>query len=310
MQTSESPISPVSRDQTEDFLNFLPGQRLRRARELRGLTIKDIAQELNLSVRFIEAIERDHYDLLPGVAFARGYMRSYARLLQLDENDVVNKFDQALETRSSDPSLTEVNPVRILGAVQRPRITSLSKVLTYASILVVLAMVGGAFIWSSRETFNPGAGLAQEAHHALPIAVIEPKPVVLHPEPVPSVAVKIYAPVPAVPPVVEPQSQQKSVSVPLPVPVVLPEPSAQAKQGDHSVILSLVQPSWLRVTDASGQVVAVGMHTGGEQISLSGTPPWHLRIGNAEHVHIDQDGKAVDLTAYTQNHVADFELKP
>ncbi len=302
MQTSESPLSPspVARDQTEDFLNFLPGQRLRRARELRGLTIKEVGQELNLSVRFIEAIEQDHYDLLPGVAFARGYMRSYARLLHLDENDVVNKFDQALDTRSNDPGLTDENPVRILGKVQPARRWYGSKVLTYASLLVVVVMVGGAFLWSSRESYNPGAGLAQESRHLVAPQVIVPKPAVLHeaipPADTSKAAISSNAPV--------------TVSMNVPASSISPQPASSTLADDHQVTLSLDQPAWLRVTDATGQVVAVGMHAPGEQITLSGSAPWHLRIGNAEHVKIDQDGKTVDLSPFIHNHVADFELKP
>ena len=60
------------------------GALLREAREARGLSQADLARTLNLQVRIVEALERDDDSQLPGPAFVRGYLRSYARLMGMD----------------------------------------------------------------------------------------------------------------------------------------------------------------------------------------------------------------------------------
>ena len=60
------------------------GALLREAREARGLSQADLARTLNLQVRIVEALERDDDSQLPGAAFVRGYLRSYARLMGMD----------------------------------------------------------------------------------------------------------------------------------------------------------------------------------------------------------------------------------
>jgi hypothetical protein len=57
---------------------------LRAERETLGVTVREVADTLNLSITVVQALEADAYDRLPGTVFARGYIRAYARLLDLD----------------------------------------------------------------------------------------------------------------------------------------------------------------------------------------------------------------------------------
>ncbi len=61
-----------------------PGARLATARETLGMSLGDVARQLKLAVKQIEALERDDYDAFPSPVFVRGFLRNYARLLQLD----------------------------------------------------------------------------------------------------------------------------------------------------------------------------------------------------------------------------------
>ncbi|MGD9934815.1 MAG: helix-turn-helix domain-containing protein, partial [Dehalococcoidia bacterium] len=60
------------------------GSTLRLAREQRGLTIEQVAQDTRISQRFLEAIERDEFDALPAPVYVRGFIRSYSSYLRLD----------------------------------------------------------------------------------------------------------------------------------------------------------------------------------------------------------------------------------
>ncbi len=83
------------------FSSDTAGKKLAAAREGWGLSVQEVADNLNLGVNIIEAVEADEYDKLPGSTFARGYIRAYANLLRLDPDEliamVVVKPDQLLE---------------------------------------------------------------------------------------------------------------------------------------------------------------------------------------------------------------------
>lgn len=69
-----------------------PGSILRAEREALGVTVREVSETLNLSMAMIEAIEADDLERLPGPVFARGYVRAYARLLELDPEPLVSCY--------------------------------------------------------------------------------------------------------------------------------------------------------------------------------------------------------------------------
>ena len=77
------------------------GENLRREREMRGVTLEEISSATKISLRFLDAIERDDFGKLPGGIFVRSFIRSYARYLGLDEERVVADF-QAVARPQTD----------------------------------------------------------------------------------------------------------------------------------------------------------------------------------------------------------------
>lgn len=80
------------------------GEFLRRERELRRITLDDVAENTKISRRYLEAIEEDQYDRLPGEAFVRGFIRSYVKYIGLDPAETMLMYDQARAGRDSTPS--------------------------------------------------------------------------------------------------------------------------------------------------------------------------------------------------------------
>jgi cytoskeleton protein RodZ len=68
------------------------GETLRRERELRGVELREIADATKISVRFLQALEQDRIEVLPGGVFRRAFVREYARYLGLDEERFVSEF--------------------------------------------------------------------------------------------------------------------------------------------------------------------------------------------------------------------------
>src|SRR5437868_14953473 len=81
------------------------GSTFRNAREAMGLTLDQIAAETRIGTRFLEAIEKEDFHLLPGGIFSRGFIRSYAERLKLDPELMVADFERTANYR--EPSVME-----------------------------------------------------------------------------------------------------------------------------------------------------------------------------------------------------------
>jgi len=71
------------------------GEELRREREIRGISLKEIADATKISKRFLDAIERNDHRTLPAPVFTRGFVREYARYLGLSVDEIVNRYNFA-----------------------------------------------------------------------------------------------------------------------------------------------------------------------------------------------------------------------
>src|SRR6187549_3112870 len=71
------------------------GEELRREREIRGISLKEIADATKISKRFLEALERNDHRTLPAPVFTRGFVREYARYVGLNAEDMVNRYNYA-----------------------------------------------------------------------------------------------------------------------------------------------------------------------------------------------------------------------
>src|ERR1700732_624508 len=88
------------------------GEHLKREREMRGVSLEEISAATRISTRFLEALENDHWDQLPGGVFNRGFIRSIARFLGLDEDNLVAEY--ALETKNRvDPGVIPDPPAEM-----------------------------------------------------------------------------------------------------------------------------------------------------------------------------------------------------
>jgi len=75
------------------------GENLRREREMRGVPLEEISAATKISVRFLQAIESDQFEKLPGGIFSRSFIRAYARYLGLDEERVLAEYQLAAQPR-------------------------------------------------------------------------------------------------------------------------------------------------------------------------------------------------------------------
>lgn len=78
------------------------GEELKRLRETRGLSLREVSDATHIGSRFLQAIESDNYSILPGGIFNRGFVRSYARYVGLDEEQALVLYNQQLEAQGGE----------------------------------------------------------------------------------------------------------------------------------------------------------------------------------------------------------------
>ncbi|MGA9999053.1 MAG: helix-turn-helix domain-containing protein [Candidatus Acidiferrales bacterium] len=113
------------------------GEHLKREREMRGVSLAEVSAATRISTRFLEAIESDRWESLPGGVFNRGFIRSVARYLGLDEDSMVAEY--ALETRGRvDVGVVPDAPME-MPRDWKPAIVAA------IVLMVILAVVGFAY---------------------------------------------------------------------------------------------------------------------------------------------------------------------
>ena len=146
------------------------GETLRRERELRGVDLRDIAEATNISLRFLQALEQDRTDVLPGGIFPKAFVRQYATYLGLDPDRLVAEYVYTHGGAAGEGG----------AAPQRPASGRI------AAVFVGLILVAGVALFASARAglFARHSGQAAPAPAASPDVTMPPDRV--YPPPPPS----------------------------------------------------------------------------------------------------------------------------
>jgi cytoskeletal protein RodZ len=147
------------------------GEKLRHEREMRGVSLREIADGTKISVRFLRALEEDRIDILPGGLFPRAFVKQYATFLGLDVEALVADFTQT----HGEPQVERraVTPVES----RRPAITGGQALLAAAAVVVVvLALRRTGPEADRRPRPSPAAAAVAAATAVLPTDRVYPSP--------------------------------------------------------------------------------------------------------------------------------------
>ena len=234
------------------------GEELRREREIRGISLKEIADATKISKRFLEAIERNDHRTLPAPVFTRGFVREYAKYLGLSSDEIVNRYNYAaagddrieksahLERLVAPPApLPKEKPFRPSGIpAWYARIDR--NVIVTAIIIVALAILG---YWAIRHKRETNAAAREEAQTVTTTTHAAPKP--------------------AVPPMTASTLPATTSSAP-----------AAADQSLHLVVQATAR-SWV-VLEADGKTVYNDVMQKGDRVSYEAKERFLFRtVGNA-----------------------------
>ncbi len=330
-----------------------PGELLRQARENRDWSQAEVARKLNLTVSSLNHVETGAFDKLPGHTFARGYIRAYAKLMDLDQAALVDAFDRYTGTHAKG------SDVHSLGRIEEPVRLS-HNILRGVSLLLLVAVVGGGFVWWQDQGSLRGKELAKIAlEHVevesadgttqihpldepedqavsagqqpesapLPLeqgAAEQPAAVPAPASPAPADTAAVVptpaqqAPVPAIAsaPAVAPAPVAPVAPAPAAVAPATPvaavaaaEPAAAAvPAGSAKVAIQFVADCWTQVTDGNGKVLFSAIKRKGDNLELTGKPPFSVRLGFARGAQVSYNGQAVDVAPFTSGETARLKL--
>jgi cytoskeletal protein RodZ len=117
------------------------GERLKRERELREVTMEEITSATRIGPRFLDALENEDWQKLPGGVFNRGFVRAIARYLGLNEEALLGEYDVAYGTQVPPPQ-EHFEPEDGLPPRWKPQL-----VIAGALVLLVVIVLGAVFAW-------------------------------------------------------------------------------------------------------------------------------------------------------------------
>lgn len=327
-----------------------PGELLRLAREKRDWSQAEVARKLNLTVSSLNHVETGAFDKLPGHTFARGYIRAYAKLMDLDQAALVDAFDRYTGTHAKG------SDVHSLGRIEEPVRLS-HNILRGVSLLLLVAVVGGGFFWwqdqgslrgkelakialehvevesadgttqihpldepedqavsvgqqaeSAPLALEPGAAEQPAANEQAPVSsttatatatatAAAPAPAQQAPvQPAPAAS-----PEPITPPV-------QPTAAPVPAPAVAAAEPAAVPAGSAKVAIQFTADCWTQVSDGNGKVLFSAIKRKGDNLELTGKPPFAVRLGFARGAQVSYNGQPVDVAPFTSGETARLKL--
>jgi len=236
------------------------GQMLREARERQGITYEQVEEDIMIKKRYLEAMENEEWSKLPGKVYAKGFLRSYARYLKLNEQSVIDLFEL-----STMEEKVQKEKVSVPQAPQEPKKSNIElnnkpkkNMIIIFCIVSILLLFGSQWVYNN--IWNPG----KQGENNLPGEV-------------PQVTDN------------EPPEKPDNTQVPEPVEET-PQPP---KNSIDLIVLAQEEPCWLRIRDGQKQLYE-GTLAPGQKVEFTDIKELNIRAGNAGAIQITINGEVIE----------------
>lgn len=304
------------------------GNVLKAAREAQGLSIHEVCSQLRLGIKQIQAIEQDDFDKLPQPSIVRGFIRNYARLLNIDVNPVLEAYQRIVPNQSPLPLSVRSNATR--SVIDQPAPSTVPQRLITLLVFLVLAAVAAYFYINhikphtlkdatlAPEVEAPAESVSQEALPPVP----ETAPLTTEPAPLPPATDNVQGNAPVVTDsaatapaydnaTTAAQPSNTVVSTPTPASTQTVEPTTltAAEPQKASLVFKVREDSWVRIEDPQGKKLFSEVLPAGSERQVTAEKPVNITVGHASGTLLTIDNQPYDLTQATRGRVARIQLK-
>ncbi len=288
-----------------------PGAQLAAARTALGWSVEQVAEQLKLAPRQVQALEACDYKALPGLATVRGFVRAYAKLVKLDAAVLVAMIgDQDVPVSTLPPVRRDLampfSEVR-LPSMRRRGVAAVNWWILGAVLLVVVVGVAAKMGWlkplpadllkrtpasvsaTASSVASAAASTVTSAASSLASGA-ENTAVLATPAPVP----------PGATPASQPMTLAGNTATPTPIPLVATPAVAtgtavNAANASKSLVLKFRQDCWVEVKKVNGNVILSRLIKAGETETIAITDPVQLVLGNNSGVEATLRGAPLNL---------------
>jgi cytoskeleton protein RodZ len=271
------------------------GTWLRRQREARGVSLREIADSTRISLRYLEALEGDRFDALPAQVFARGFLREYARVVGLDADEVVNLFLVAARAGQAPEEDAPAPPARTTR-VGSPWGYGL---LLGVAMVALLAIAVALSFWAERRSRAAAPATVSVVPPPATEAVAPAEPRRDEGAPVTPVPLATAAFTPTAVPAASPTGALSVGSV---------AEALEPASAPLAVTLSFTGDCWVEAV-VDGRRRPGELKIGGETLTLEGAEWVSLTLGNRAGVVVTANGQPVALPASSSNVVRNLRIE-
>jgi len=154
------------------------GPTLREARNRRKVDLSEVETAIKIRVRYLQAMENEEWDALPGGAYTRGFIRTYASYLGLDGERLADDYRRATGPPGGERVPKRVEPVPTARRARRPLVSSrlviVAVCLVLVAVVIGIALAGGGGGSSSSPTAASDGKKSRKKHAQAPVATSKP----------------------------------------------------------------------------------------------------------------------------------------
>jgi len=304
---------------SEDMEVMGPGQILAEARTAMGLTQQDIAAKLNFRITLVNDIENETFDTTLPETFNRGYLRNYAKFVNVSQEDILASYEQLNVAKTQASELQSFSK-------GTEKIAENNRIM-WGSYLILAVLIGASAVWWMQNTTmnSDDTQLVKTAEEVVVSGVIsgdtEQNELAASVIEVPASTIdrdtateqedsslsdnneqgQVTEPVE-----IKPENSSKLVPAKLEDPVLTD--TVPAEPALTNVTFTFSGDCWVNISDATGERIAWGVKKLGYIMKISGQAPFNVTLGKPELVAINFADKNIDMAQFNAGNIAKFTL--
>ncbi|WP_101756825.1 RodZ domain-containing protein [Oceanicoccus sp. KOV_DT_Chl] len=292
----------------DELLADSPGNALRKSREAQSMTVREVAEQLRLLPRQVEALESDDYANLNGDIFCKGYLKSYGKLLGLNTDLLIEAYLQVRPTVSTKTNYAPKNygPVQIQTLGKGHSLQYWFLAATLLVIAILWLVLGGdssaeknVVVESTEVIVDQQLATDAETAAIMAGSAIDQESaddMIAAPTATDTLVAEAVSPV---------LSQSTTNGQPR-----LTSAGAESVESEAKSLLnfSFTNDCWVEVKDSNDTVIFANLKRARDTLELSGAAPFKVLLGYAPGVSLDFNGDPVTITVNEENNSARFTV--